>query len=276
MSLQISPRMQSAVASIPKADCYIEEANFGLGYIAPILTSLQAEKHGARVLEVGSGPCILISELAQRYPSMQFQGIEPMGAGFGFFDQFINKNQSGNFQLHRGGYETFSAGEKFDLIFLVNVFEHLPSWRDFLRFIQSYLADQGKCVILCPNYTFPYESHFGLPILFSASLTRKIFAQKITCFEQANNSEGLWESLNFVRWSAVNKACKSHSLRVEFRTQIIRDMIERLTSDPVFLQRQKALVPLVWLVQKLGLLRLFQTKLLRRFLPYMHLIITKP
>ena len=77
---------------------------------------------------------------------------------------------------------------------------------DFLRFVKEHLKENGKCVILCPNYSFPYESHFGVPVIFSKSLTFNIFQRYIKKFEQDNSSNGLWSSLNFVKLKQVIKA----------------------------------------------------------------------
>ena len=47
-------------------------------------------------------------------------------------------------------------------------------WRDFLSFANNSLAENGRLIILCPNYGFPYESHFHLPIIVNKSLTKTV------------------------------------------------------------------------------------------------------
>ena len=64
---------------------------------------------------------------------------------------------------------------KYDLIYCVNVFEHLNDWRKFLLVATEWLSKDGKIVILCPNYGFPYESHFRIPIFMNKAFTYKIF-----------------------------------------------------------------------------------------------------
>jgi 2-polyprenyl-3-methyl-5-hydroxy-6-metoxy-1,4-benzoquinol methylase len=66
------------------------------------------------------------------------------------------------------GLRATPAQKKFDLIYLVKVFEHLPVWRDFLAFIERNLEPGGVCLILCPKYSFPYESHFWASSLVQA------------------------------------------------------------------------------------------------------------
>ena len=64
---------------------------------------------------------------------------------------------------------------------------------------EKLLTPSGKLIILCPNYGFPFESHFSIPIIFNKKLTALIFKKRIEIFEKINACEGLWDSLNFVK-----------------------------------------------------------------------------
>lgn len=261
--------LESQLPDTDKKALNINEAAFGYRYIAPYLHELPA---GARVLEVGSGPCLLLARLAQEFPALQIQGIEPLGPGFRFFQDFIKSMQAQTaFALHEGGYETLPADGQYDLIFLVNVFEHLPNWRHFLDWIKTRLKPQGRCVVLCPNYGFPYEPHFKIPILGSTRLTRRLFRKHIERYEQEDGWDGLWESLNFVKWSQVRRACRERELQVHFRTEILSSMVSRLTEDPEFAQRQKLLAAPATLMQRIGFLRVLESRLFQRVHPYMFL-----
>jgi len=182
------------------------------------------------------------------------------------------------FDLHRGGYEDFPAeGNQWDVIFLVNVLEHLPDWRDFVGFVARHLAPGGRCIVLCPNYSFPYESHFGLPIIATKSLTRRVFAKQIAQFELERDYGGLYDSLNFVKLRQVRPVVRAHGLGLVVQTDIIREMVDRLDTDPAFAKRQKALSGAARLLKRTGLLRAaLRMPLLQNVLPYMKLELTKP
>ena len=263
----ISKITKSFFEGMPKASTYLEEAEFGLRRILPILQSLPNK---ARVLEVGSGPCILLAEINQRFPNLILQGIEPMGDGFAFFNDFINtvQFQKSKINLHQGSYETFPENGKWDTIFLINVFEHLVDWRDFLSFANNSLAKNGRLIILCPNYGFPYESHFHLPIIVNKSLTKMLFRKKIKYFERNND--------NAVRLRQVRCAAKAVGLNLSVNTEIINEMIERLDKDPSFKKRQNILAIPAQILKKTGLLNyLLKNKFLQNYLPYMQITLSR-
>jgi SAM-dependent methyltransferase len=271
----ISKVTKSFFEDMPKASTYIEEAEFGLRRILPVLQSLPNK---ARVLEVGSGPCILLAEINQRFPNLMLQGIEPMGDGFAFFNDFINNVQfrKSKISLHQGSYETFPDNGKWDTIFLINVFEHIVDWRDFLSFANNSLAKNGRLIILCPNYGFPYESHFHLPIIFNKSLTKMLFRKKIEYFERNNNNAGLYQSLNFVSLRQVRRAAKEMGLNLSVNTEIINEMVDRLDKDPFFQKRQNILAIPAQILKKAGLLKyLLKNKFLQNYLPYMQITLSQ-
>lgn len=265
----ISTEVRSFFSDFRKGEMYLEEAEFGLRRVLPLLEDLPA---GARVLEVGSGPCIVLAELVQRYPHLNVHGIEPMSDGFAFFDDFIAKMETaiGRLNVHRGGYESFPADGNWDLIFLVNVFEHLPNWQDFLDFAERSLAEDGRCVVLCPNYGFPYESHFKLPIILNKKLTGKVFRSFIERFEDENDNAGLFCSLNFVTLSKVRRAVRQRNLELDVNTDIIREMIDRLDQDPSFRQRQGLFSIPATFLKRSGLLDpMLGCRPIQNYLPYM-------
>jgi len=265
----LSPSLREFCERAPKGPTYLAEAEFGLSQIEPYLDTLAA---GSRVLEVGSGPCIALSAMAERYPDLSFEGIEPMGSGFAVFEEYIEKVnlEAPPFALFKGGYEDFPRTRDWDLIFLVNVFEHLPDWRDFLDFVRESLEPSGKCVILCPNYGFPYEPHFGLPVLGNKSLTRTVFRRRIDAFESENGWEGLYDSLNFVKLRHVRRAATRAGLKVTVHPQIVVKMIERLETDTEFAKRQGSIAGLARLAKRSGVLHwLLDRRIVQDFMPYM-------
>lgn len=266
---KVSEQIKSFFTDLEKGEMYLEEAEFGLRRILPLLRDLPA---GARVLEVGSGPCIVLSEIMQRYPQLHIQGIEPMSDGFAFFNDFVGRfSDAGSaLKVHLGGYESFPADGEWDLIFLVNVFEHLPDWRDFLTFVASNLSTDGRCVVLCPNYGFPYELHFRVPIFLNKAFTKKVFGDLIDRFEKKNDCTGLFRSLNFVKLAQVRQAVKTTGLELTVNTDIIREMMDRLDHDPSFRKRQGIFSLPTRLLKRTGLLEpMLRSRTIQNRLPYM-------
>jgi len=269
--MQVSKQTADQIRALHKSDMWIDEANFALKHICPYLSALD---EGCRVLEVGSGAGVLLNELSRIYGKLKVTGIEPLGDGFSSLTQYHEKLIGPDLDLFSGGFEDFSDERKFDFIFLVNVFEHLQDWRRFLKFVKANLGEGGTCLILCPNYGFPFEPHFSIPIIVNKRLTSAVFRSYIERCERENDCLGLWSSLNFVRWSQVNTECRRLKLAVQYRTEITKEFVDRLNEDAAFSQRQSLLRPMVAAAKKLGLLSLLGLPALKRINPYMKLEVT--
>jgi SAM-dependent methyltransferase len=268
----ISPEVRAALQPFENSLTILNEADFGYRHIKEYLADCHAN---ARVLEIGSGPCVLLSQLKTDFPLLDVTGVEPIGPGFDNFDSTLRElTKKFGFKLLKIGYEDLDDPGRFDLIFLVNVFEHLPDWRHFLEFAAEKLKPGGRCIVLCPNYGFPYESHFKLPILLNKSLTYRLFGNRIERNEAESGRRGLWDSLNFVRWSEVKKHGPECGLNIRFRSSILREMIERLQYDEAFAKRQKKISLLARLALDSGMVRLLEAPVFYRFNPYMFLEIT--
>lgn len=266
---QLDGGLRDMLADFDNKDVIANEAEFGFRYVSSYLDRLG---EGSSVLEVGSGPCILLSHIKHHYPQLDVGGIEPVGPGFSKFRAALERLQERyGFQLFFGGYEDYESDKKADVIFLINVFEHFPSWKDFLGFVEAHLKPDGVCVILCPNYGFPYESHFRLPIIFSKKLTYRIFKEQILKSEEKRGAHGLWKSLNFVTLRQVEREMKNTALDMTMRTSILDDMIDRLETDEEFYKRQKVLGSIARVFKRIGLLKLIKSRALRHFQPYMFL-----
>ena len=254
---------------------YLAEAEFGFSKVEPELRSLP---DGAKVLEVGVGAGILMAQIATKYENLEFIGVEPMGDGFAFDDVFYRLVKSiPNAEILPIGYEDIDQTQKFDLIYLVNVFEHLPDWPDFLEFLMGALAENGRCIILCPNYSFPYESHFRIPIIFNKPITYFFRKKKIAEHEIEYDCDGLWKSLNFCKYRHVSKKAKSVGFNVMNDKSIITEMINRLDTDEEFAKRQGLLRFPIFILQKLRLIPvMLKSRVIENILPYMHLVLTVP
>jgi SAM-dependent methyltransferase len=265
--------IRDCVNDLPKSETLLAEAAYGVNVIAPYL---DVQAPGARVLEVGSGPGILLAHITQFHSALEIIGIEPVGLGFAASEPFIQRlAERFPMRLERCGYQQFSSSQSFDLIFLINVFEHLPDWRDFLDFAERNLKIGGQCVILCPNYGFPYESHFRLPVIGGKALTGRLFHKKIAWHERERNADGLWKSLNFVTWTKLRAAVTGMKLRPKFDPYFLEEMVGRLRTDQEFRRRQSGIAWAARIVALSGLLRAFRWKKLWRYHPYMHVTLTR-
>jgi SAM-dependent methyltransferase len=256
------------------ASIYRAEAEFGYRHVQPMLAALVP---GSRVLEVGSGAGLLLRRCAQAFPEMSFTGLEPMGEGFGFMDGHLDAEAPAeNAVIHTVGYEAFKTPQRYDLIFLVNVFEHLPDWKDFMAFVRDALNEGGRCLVLCPNHAFPYEPHFRVPVIFSKQLTARVFAGKIREFERYYDCAGLWQSLNLVTLRQVLRHGRTVGLKVESDPSVIVDLVARVGADGAFKKRQGLLASPARLLYKLGVLPpLVKTGFVAARLPYMKLILSR-
>lgn len=265
----ISDNIRRYFDDMSKGKTYLEEAEFGMGRILPALADLPP---GARVLEIGSGPSILLAEITEQFPHLNISGIEPMSDGFAFFENYLRtmRQECASLDVKPIGYEDVDQCERWDLIFLINVFEHLPNWRDFLDFVLRSLKPKGTCVVLCPNYGFPYESHFKIPVLWNKALTQRVFSKHIARFELENDSAGLYDSLNFVCLKHVRREACRLGLALEVDITILDEMVRRLGVDPAFRERQKTLSVPARIFARSGVLKyLLNFKLVQNRMPYM-------
>lgn len=266
--------LRSAFADAAYFTLSDEEADFGFGEISRLI----AARGGAdlRCLEIGSGPGLLLGRLQARFPGCSFEGIEPVGSGFAKTEAPLSEiTARTGITVHRCGYEDFAPSAPYDLIFSINVFEHVAAWRDYLTRTHGWLAPGGASVMLCPNYSFPWEPHFRIPIVGGKQATYRLFARRIEGYERREHYEGLWASLNFVRKREVLAFARGAGLKISSDDSVMARMIARLFKDPAFAKRQRALGWAAKLFYRLGLVRLLEAPGVRLWAPFMSLRLSK-
>ncbi len=215
---------------------YANESLVGLRLIAPLL------QPGLRILEVGSGVGILSAFLAET--GYDIVAIEPSATGFAFMSRIAESVASGVrldtefralplmvHQLHPDHQGSF------DLIYSVNVVEHIASLDEAFGAMTRLLRDDGSMVHFCPNYTVPYEPHFGIPLVpFWPAVTQYLFPSVKT------RHPGLWESLNFVTARRLERLSRVCGLTMSLDEKVMANAVRRLTSDPIYRSRQNRLV----------------------------------
>ena len=191
-----------------------------------------------RVLEVGSGIGLFAAFL--RSVDIKVTELEPVGAGFQFigearaaladYTQPSEHLDIGVEQLHPDIHGSF------DLIFSINVLEHVADWRPALAACLSVLADGGQMVHVHPNYAIPYEPHFNVPLVPARpALTARILPRRIA-------DTDTWRSLNWITAGQVKRWCRSNALEIDFSAGVLAETLERLTTDPLFRQRHGGIV----------------------------------
>tara|TARA_Y100000389_G_scaffold161261_1_gene163647 strand:+ start:419 stop:1264 length:846 start_codon:yes stop_codon:yes gene_type:complete len=191
---------------------------------------LSADK---KILEVGGGIHLLTSFLNEEF---NITSIEP--AGFAAYadelrNQILSKNK---LNVYTTTLEDFDTNEKFDFIFSMNVLEHTEDINAHLQSCLRLLKDKNSLIyIQCPNYTFPFESHFYkwfIPFLpkFTFKCLRKKSLIKQLGKEKYNNI------LNFLNFNCTYFKIKRLNLPITF-IHPLKDIFDRLDSDLEFRKR---------------------------------------
>lgn len=212
---------------------YVEEAEFGARLLSEYLAP------GRRVLEIGSGSGILTAWLLRN--GHDVTGIEPSALGFGFNQDIVSAlwawfDLPAN-RLHDLRAEQLDPAQlgKFDLIFSINVIEHIPleTLEPALARMQSVLAEGGFMVHHCPNYLIPYEPHYGLPLM-------PLFPQ-VTGRMKGVAGEELWQSLNFITLPQVRRIAGRLGLDAAFQKKVMQSAFSRLLTDEEYAGRHPLL-----------------------------------
>ena len=130
-------------------------------------------------------------------------GLEPSIRGYDRYKNIFNSLKEKNTNIKNLNFvnndiKNFQTKEKFDLIFSINVLEHVEDWIVYLENSKKLLSPNGICVTLCPNYDFPYESHYVIPIIINKKITKFFFKNKIRIHDKKHNLTNHWENINFV------------------------------------------------------------------------------
>jgi SAM-dependent methyltransferase len=112
------------------------------------------------VLDLGSGYGDTAAELAKHFRWVE--GIEPTSR---LVKTARATHHLDNVRFRQGGVEDLDDVEKFDLVVLDNVYEHLPDHATGLTRIAHALRPGGVLYLLTPNRLWPIEAHYRLPFL---------------------------------------------------------------------------------------------------------------
>jgi SAM-dependent methyltransferase len=228
------------------------------------------------VLEVGSGTGVLINVLKDNFKNIKFTGLDPNQSGFHNYEKISKKLLQNNDSINviKSPIGKFETKEKYDLIFSFNVFEHIESQSEYISKTNELLAVNGKNIIFAPNYDFPYEPHFILPIIINKKITHTLFSRIIKDHETKTKEEGLWNALNFTGKKGIEKILTANNCKYFFDYGIKKRMLDRVINDKAFRKRQ-GFAAILAIISRF----LFLDKILFDFFkipfPYMKLTIVK-
>ena len=228
------------------------------------------------ILEIGSGTGILLKELSQIFKNKNFYGLDPHKKGFDEYENVSKNISNDNLIIFHEDFTEFKPENKFDLVISFNVFEHLDDPINYIEKIDSILNDQGKSIILCPNYDFPYEPHFVIPIIYNKNVTYKLFKNKINNHEIKTGEKGLWKGLNLWSKKKIENYLKKNKFNFYFDRNIRNRMLSRVNNDEseYFQKRQGIIAKIASIGMMLKLDKIF-FEFLKIPFPYMKLIVKK-
>jgi SAM-dependent methyltransferase len=113
------------------------------------------------VLDIGSGYGHIAAEYARHCRSVV--GLEPTREPFEAAQRLAADLPGLSFRHQR--VEQLEEVDRYDLIVLDNVYEHLPDQADALDRIDRALRPGGVVYLLMPNRLWPIEAHYLLPFL---------------------------------------------------------------------------------------------------------------
>ncbi len=232
------------VLGAAQVETAIGEARHGTTIIGKYLEGTKT------VLEVGAGLGVLSGFVASLGHSVM--ALEPGGLGFEHRRE-LDRGEGGweAVTFRTSGVEDLDAGTDgpFDLIYSINVLEHVQDPTVALSSMANVLAPNGRMVHECPNYAVPFEPHFGRPLVpFAPARSTVMLSSSIT-------DSSLWKSLNFITASQVLATAAELDLEVSFEPSLLARSIERLHHDEVFRSRHEQIGKIASALTSIGITR---------------------
>ena len=193
-----------------------------------------------KILEVGGGLHFLSTFLYQN--GYNVISLEP--GGFSTYINIMRNNvlkiaSNKNINIVTTNLEKFSDenfNKKFDLIFSINVLEHSKDIKLHIEKCLNILSEKkGLLSIRCPNYFFPFDSHFYkffipfFPKFTFEKLLKKNLIERI-------GSERYFELLNNINFNCDYRKIKKFGFNIKFLNPL-KDIFDRIEIDKSFKKR---------------------------------------
>lgn len=209
---------------------------------------------GQSILEIGGGSGMV--HIVLKKMGYSIVSIEPALVGHdGSYELGTILMQcygvSGNGWLPLCVDQVGQINSQFDLIFSQNVLEHIDDLGGSFTAMVACLKPGGVMLHNCPNYTVPYEPHFGIPLVPMAPRTTEWIVPSL-------KNSSLWNGLNFVTATRVKKIAEDLGLSIQFDRGHFYETWLRFGSEPQFREKHPGLYKVFLVMQKLGLLSLLK------------------
>jgi 2-polyprenyl-3-methyl-5-hydroxy-6-metoxy-1,4-benzoquinol methylase len=128
---------------------YLQDGNeiakpYGNDFIAYLQSSLEKNPNVRKILEIGCGGCVVLENLKRG-------GYEVCGIDSSPFA--ATEGAKKGIEVITDFFPSGRISEKFDMIFHVDVLEHIDNYADFLKHQYDQLSDEGIVVINVPDAT---------------------------------------------------------------------------------------------------------------------------
>lgn len=248
-------------------EIFAQEARFGRQWLTPNLNLLAP---GAAILEVGAGLMLLSCQLAKE--GFRVAALEPVGEGFSSFSELqklvlVYAEKRGTApEVLPIPVEQLDQNSSFDFAYSINVMEHVGNFALALERVGRAIRPGSEYRFICANYLFPYEPHFNVPIVFSKSVTEKLFRRRIYGNTRVGDAAGVWKSLNWITVPKVVRAVRNLAdVSVSFDRSMLEAVLLRTVGDREFSARRS---PFVRSLAK-GAVRLGLHRLVKWIPPFM-------
>lgn len=248
----------------------INSLNFGFSAINHRIKKLKSNSH---VLEVGCGTGLLLHKLQSKYIKINFCGIEPGLSGFSNYKLISARlSELSNAKIYNKSYQKFKSDNQFDLIFAIDVFEHLDNPELFTLFLKKNLKKQGECILVFPNLFF-YEPHFNIFRIFNKKITHFFFRKRISTFENNNNAKGLWASLNFNAIKHLKYCADIYDFKIQIFTRENEYILRRVATETYFKYNKTFIWALANCILFFRIHSIFNLSLFHLFSPYYSVVL---
>ena len=118
-------------------------------FIVSRLRRLRPPQGWSRILDVGCGDGLFFPRL--RELGALVEGVEP--------DPAMLAQSGGRADIHVGAFETFAPADRYGLILMLDVVEHVDGAEAFLRHALELLEPAGRLVITVPAFMALWTNH---------------------------------------------------------------------------------------------------------------------
>ena len=131
--------------------CYWGDGVHDLAAAEEAALAITAERagveNGMRILELGCGWGSLTLWMAQRYPDARILAVSGSASQRRCIEERAGRRGIGNLRVVTADMNDFEAGDRFDRVVSVEMFEHMRNYRALLRRIAEWLEPDGRLFV---------------------------------------------------------------------------------------------------------------------------------